>query len=112
MADYQSHIETFKQENVDVIALSVDPLEKAKETVQQQNLTFPVGYGLQVPRDAEKIGAFWGDRRKIFHATNFILDADKKVVDASYATGPIGRIVAADALAHIRFFKKRKAQQG
>jgi peroxiredoxin len=110
LADFQSHIEEFKQENVDVVALSVDPLEKAKETVEKLQLTFPVGYGLDVPRDAEKIGAFWEERRKIIHATDFVLDSDKKVVDASYSIGPIGRIVAADALTHIQFFKKRKAQ--
>ncbi len=111
MADYQSQLEEFQKENVDIIALSVDPLEKAKETTEQQKVTFPVAYGLQVPEDANKIGAFWEERRKIFHATNIILDSDKKVVDASYAIGPIGRIVSADALSHIRFFKKRKAQK-
>jgi peroxiredoxin len=110
LADYQSHIEEFKKENVEVVALSVDPLDKAKETVNKLT-TFPVVYG-QVPRDADKIGAFWEERRKIIHATNFILDSDKKVVDASYSIGPIGRIVAADALSHIQFFKKRKTQSG
>ena len=70
-----------------------------------------MAYGLEAPRDAEKIGAFWDERRKIIHATDFVLDADKKVVDASYSIGPIGRITAADALSHIQFFKKRKAQQ-
>jgi hypothetical protein len=41
------------------------------------------------------------------HATDFILDSDKKVVDACYSIGPIGRIVAADALGHVQFFKKK-----
>jgi peroxiredoxin len=112
LADYQSHIEEFKKEHVDVVALSVDPLDKAKETVDKLHLSFPVAYELQVPRDADKIGAFWEERRKIIHATNFIIDSDNEVVDASYSIGPIGRIVAADALSHIQFFKKRKAQSG
>ena len=111
MADFQSHSEEFKKEGIDVVALSVDPLDKAKETVEKLQLTFPVAYGLEVPADAEKIGAFWEERRKIIHATNFILDSDKKVVDGCYSIGPIGRIIAADALSHIQFFKKRKAQQ-
>lgn len=64
-----------------------------------------------MPRDADKIRAFWEERRKIIHATNFILDSDKKVVDACYSIGPIGRIVAADAVSHVQFFKTRKAQQ-
>ena len=90
----------------------MDPLDKAKETVDQHNLTYPVVYGLEVPRDADRIGAYWEERRKIFHATNFILDADRKVADACYSVGPIGRITAADALSHIQFFKRRKAQKG
>ena len=110
LADYQTHIEELKQENVDVVALSVDPLDKAKETVEKLHLTFPVVYGLEVPRDADKVGAFWEERRKIIHATNFLLDAERKVCDASYSIGPIGRIVAADALSHVQFFKRRKAQ--
>ena len=110
MADFQSHLEDFKTEHVDVIALSVDPLEKASETVMQLKLVFPVAYGLTVPRDADKIGAFWEERRKIIHATDFILDSKKKVVDACYSIGPIGRIVAADALSHIQFFKRKKAE--
>lgn len=110
LADYQAHREEFQKENIDVVALSVDPLDKAGDTVEKLQLTFPVAYGLQVPQDADKIGAFWEERRKIIHATNFILDSDHKVCDASYSIGPIGRIVAADALSHIQFFKKRKAQ--
>jgi peroxiredoxin len=109
LADFQSHLEDFKSERVEVIALSVDPLEKVRETVEQLKLTFPVAYGLEVPRDAEKIGAFWEERRKIIHATDFILE-DKKVVDACYSIGPIGRIVASDALSHIQFFKRKKAE--
>jgi len=92
------------------VALSVDPLDKARETVEMLQLTFPVAYGLEVPADAEHIGAFWEERRRIIHATNLILDSDKKVVDACYSIGPIGRIVAVDALSHIQFFKKRKVQ--
>jgi peroxiredoxin len=111
LADYQSHIEKFKEENVDVVALSVDPLDKARETVDKLQLTYSVAYGLEVPRDADKIGAYWEERRKIIHATDFILDSDKRVCDASYSIGPIGRIIAADALSHIQFFKKRKAQE-
>ena len=103
-------MEQFKQENVDVIALSVDPLDKAKEMVQRVNATFPVAYGLQVPQDAEKVGAYWEERRKIIHATNFIVDPDSKVTQACYSTGPIGRIVAQDALRSIATAKKRKLQ--
>jgi alkyl hydroperoxide reductase subunit AhpC len=110
LADYQAHMDEFSKEGVDVIALSVDPLEKAQEMAQRVNATFRIGYGLKVPEDADKVGAYWEDRRKIIHATNFILDSDRKVTQACYATGPIGRIVAEDALRSIRGAKSRKAQ--
>ena len=100
----------FKQENVDIVALSVDPLEKAQEMAEKVKATFPIGYGLEVPRDADKVGAYWEERRKIIHATNFILGPDGKVTQACFATGPIGRIVADDALRSIQGAKKRRAQ--
>lgn len=112
MADYQAHIEEFKQENVDLIALSVDPIDKAKEMIEKSGATFPIGYGLKVPEEAERVGAYWEERRGIIHATNFTLGPDRKVLQACFATGPIGRIVAADALSSIRGTKKRKAQGG
>jgi len=40
----------------------------------------------------------------------FIIDQDRRVIQACFATGPIGRIVAEDALRSIRGAKKRKAQ--
>lgn len=112
MAGYQAHIEEFKQENVDLIALSVDPIDKAKEMIEKSGATFPIGYGLKVPEEAERVGAYWEERRGIIHATNFTLGPDRKVLQACFATGPIGRIVAADALSSIRGTKKRKAQGG
>jgi hypothetical protein len=95
-----------------VIALSVDPLDKAIEMAEKTGATFPIGYGLKVPGDADNVGAYWEERRGIIHATNFIIDADKKVTQACFATGPIGRIVASDALSSIRAAKKRKTQGG
>ena len=75
MADYQAQIVEFKKENVDVIALSVDPLDKAKEMVEKSGAAFPIGYGLKVPEDADKVGAYWEERRGIVHATGFAIDA-------------------------------------
>jgi len=105
-------LEEFKNENTDVVALSVDPLDKAKEMVDKTGARFPIGYGLKVPEDADKVGAYWEERRGIIHATNFTLGPDRKVLQACFATGPIGRIAAVDALSSIRGTKKRKAQGG
>jgi hypothetical protein len=112
VADYQAHLEEFKAEYTEIVALSVDPLDKAKEMVARTGAIFPIGYGLKVPEDADRVGAYWEERRGIIHATNFTLGPERKVLQACFATGPIGRITAADALSSIRGTKKRKAQGG
>jgi peroxiredoxin len=112
VADYQAHLEEFTAENTDIVALSVDPLDKAQEMVAKTGATFPIGYGLKVPEDADRVGAYWEERRGIIHATNFTLGPDRKVLQACFATGPIGRIAAVDALSSIRGTKKRKAKGG
>ncbi len=80
--------------------------------VERTGATFPIAYGLKVPQDADKVGAYWEERRGIIHAANFTIDANKRVLQACFATGPIGRIAAVDALSSIRGTKKRKAQSG
>jgi peroxiredoxin len=107
LADFQAYQEQLLRENVEVVALSVDAVDKARQTVEQLGLTFPVAYALDVPRDAEKIGAFWEERRRIFHATSFVLDRDRNVLHACYSTGPIGRISAEEALSSLQFARGR-----
>jgi len=63
-------LEEFKKEDTAVVALSVDPLDKAKEMAAKTGATFPIGYDLKVPQDADKVGAYWEERRGIIHATN------------------------------------------
>lgn len=109
MADFQAHLKEFQKEDVNLLALSVDPLEKAKETVQQLSLGFPIAHGLEAPRDAEKIGAFWEahtllkpssiadsvktgtfwqERRGVIQPTGFLLDPEVKVLDACIVLVP------------------------
>jgi peroxiredoxin len=87
-----------------VFVASVDPIEKAREVAAE--VSFPVGYG--VTREiADKLGAWWEDRRSIIQPSEFLLGADGKVVASSYSDGPIGRIDAADVIKVINF---REAQ--
>jgi peroxiredoxin len=87
-----------------VIAVSVDPIDKAREVAAE--VSFPVGYG--VTREiADKLGSWWEDRRSIIQPSEFVLGADGKVLASSYSDGPIGRIDAADVVKMINF---REAQ--
>jgi len=56
--------------------------------VERTGASFPIGYGLKVPEDAEKIGAYWEERRGIIHATGFTVGPDRRILQACFATGP------------------------
>ena len=87
-----------------VVAASVDPLDKAQAV--QQDVSFPVGYGV-TRADADSLGSWWEERRSIIQPSEFLLDANGKVLASSYSDGPIGRFDAADVIKVINF---REAQ--
>ncbi len=90
---------------VAVVAASVDALDKAEEVANE--VGFPVGFG--VTRDiADKLGSWWEDRRSIVQPSEFLLDADNKVVMSSYSDGPLGRVEAADVVKLVNFYESRK----
>ena len=87
-----------------IFAASVDPIDKAREVAT--DVSYQVGYG--VTREmADKLGCWWEERRSIVQPSEFLLDADGKVLASSYSDGPIGRIDAADVIKVINF---REAQ--
>ena len=108
MADYQSKFSELREMDVSVVALSVDPLEKARETTAQDHLEFPIAYGLKVPEDAERVGAWWDAKRPMIQPSEFILGGSRKIVSATYSTGPIGRLRAEDTITLLRFFSTQK----
>lgn len=90
--------------NASVVAASVDPIDKAKEVAEELN--FPVGYG--VTRDvADALGSWWEERRQIIQPSEFVLDGKNTVLVSSYSDGPLGRILAEDVIALIKFFESR-----
>ena len=89
------------------MAGSTDPLDKAKETVSEHGLTFPVGYGLPLKETAATLGAFYEERRGILQSTGFVVKPDKTIVLSQYSSGPIGRLVWQDILGLVQFYKKQ-----
>ncbi len=85
-----------------VVAASVDPLDKAKEVAA--GVSYPVAYGLT--RDtAERIGAWWEERRSIIQPSEFLVGADGRVRTSTYSSGPIGRVDPADVVKLINFYE-------
>ncbi len=71
------------------------------------NLSFRIGYG--VTREiADRIGAWWEDRRQIIQPSEFVVNAEGKVMVSSYSDGPLGRIEAVDVVRLIKFYESRK----
>ena len=58
--------------------------------VEKTGATFPIGYGLKVPEDADKVGAYWEERRGIIHATNFTSARTEKYSKPALPPGPSG----------------------
>ena len=95
----------FRSEQIEVIAASVDPIEKAKETVDKLGITYSVGYGMIAEEISKMTGAYYEKEKKYLHATGFLLRPEKTIVVACYSTGPIGRFVAKDVLKLVKFYK-------
>jgi peroxiredoxin len=93
-------------EGITTVAASTDPLEKARETVAEHALTFPVGYGLPLKDTARDLGAFYDPKRGVIHATGFVIAPDRRIAVAQYSSGPIGRLVWQDILGLVQFYKK------
>lgn len=104
-------MDDLKALKIDVVGLSVDPLDKSREVIEQSGLTFPIAYGLKVPDDADRIGAWWEERRRVIQPSEFILDAGHRVASATYSTGPVGRLKVEDVISLVRFLNSRKQQQ-
>ncbi len=91
---------------IKVVAASTDPLDKAQEVAAE--LAFPVAFG--VTREmADRIGAWWEDRRGIIQPSEFLVDMSGKVRSATYSSGPIGRVDAADVAKLVNFYDKQAA---
>ena len=105
MVGFEKERETLEGMGVGLVAASVDPPDKAGEVAGE--LGFPVGHG--VTREvADALGAWWEERRSIVQPSEFLLDADNKVVVSSYSDGPLGRIDAADVVRLVNFYESRK----
>jgi len=75
--------------------------------VEKHNIEFPVVYGLDVRNEAEKIGAYFDSENGYFQPANFIL-RDGKVVQATYSSGPLGRLQAEQVLMLVDHYRKQE----
>ena len=104
MAGFDAQRSELEALGVNVVASSVDPIDKAREIADQ--VYFPVGHG--VTRDvARTLDSWWEERRQIIQPSEFVLDPSGTVIASSYSDGPLGRIDGADVIKLVNFHKSR-----
>jgi len=112
LRSFQNGLEKLSAEGIGVLAISVDPLDKAKETQKETGATFPIAYGVLVKETAETVGAFYNatptHTAPYLQSTGFILGPDGKVVVSVYSSGAIGRLAWQDVLALVQHAKPAK----
>lgn len=91
-----------------IIVGSVDPREKARETVERLGLSYPVSFGLEAEEISRITGAFYDSEKKFLHATGFLVRPDHSIAVACYSSGAIGRLVAKDVLKLVKYYKSMK----
>ena len=85
------------------MAASTDPSDKAQEVADE--VSFPIAYG--VTRDiADALGSWWEGRRGIIQPSEFIVDAEGKIVHSSYSSGPLARTLAPDVISLLKLLSK------
>lgn len=109
MAGFSEQLDALTGQGAKVIAASVDDEEKAKEVAD--TLGFPIAYGV-TRAEADALGSWWEDRRGIIQPSEFLLDGEGRVLQAMYATGPIGRISPDDAVRMVTNLERRRQEQG
>ena len=92
--------------------MSVDKNEDARKMVDKHKIVFPVVYGLDVRKEADKIGAYFDSENGYFQPANFIL-RNGKVLHATYSSGPLGRLQAQQVLMLVGHYREQeKGGQG
>jgi peroxiredoxin len=107
LAAFGKALSRLQEEEITIVATSTDPAEKARETVEEHALTFPVGHSLPLRETAARLGAFYDPKRGVLHATGFVVRPDRTVAVAQYSSGPIGRLVWQDVIGLVQFYKRQ-----
>ena len=108
MDGFEENREALEALGAAVVAASVDAKDKTAELADR--LSFRVAFGV-TKAQADDIGAWWEERRQIVQPSNFVVDETGKVLSATYSTGPVGRLEAADAVRFIQFQEKQRQKE-
>jgi peroxiredoxin len=99
--------EELERADVRVVALSADEEQGARSMRKEEDLHFPVLYGVDAEEAERTFGLYVGERdgRRFVQPTQFVLDPEGVVRLASYASGRTGRLSGDEALEEIESFR-------
>lgn len=104
MAAFEQKKEALAALGVSVYAAAVDSVEQTQEVIDS-GISFPVGWG--VDRDtADRIGAWWEERRNHIQPSEFLIRRDGRIVQSSYSSGPLARTHPDDVETLVKFLIK------
>ena len=110
MAEWEAKKPELDALDATIYAVSTDSLEHARE-VAGTGLSFNVAYGA-AKEDGELVGAWWGEEHDGFiQPTEFLLGRGGVVLGAMYASGPVGRIGADEAVRLITNRERRRLER-
>ena len=94
-----------------ICAISVDTQDQAKEVMNEAGLTYSFAYGV-TREQSELFGAWWSeDRGGYIQPSEFLLGRGGVVLGSMYASGPVGRMGADEALRQITNTERRRREQ-
>ena len=109
MAEWEEKKAELEELGATIYAVSVDTLEQAQEVVGR-GLTFSVAY-VATKEDGDLLDAWWEEQRGYIQPTEFLLGRGGVVLGSMYASGPVGRMGADEAIRQITGREKRRLEQ-
>ncbi len=88
----------------------MDSQEQAQEVVDNNGLTYSMAHGV-TREESEQLGAWWSeDRGGYIQPAEFLLGRGGVVLGSMYASGPVGRMGADEAIRHITNRERRRLE--
>lgn len=113
LATLQELQNEFKNQEVDVVAISGDGIEKAKTQAAESELSFPVGYDLQLAQ-MEALGLYISDPRSLKETDQpfpepglFVIRPDGKIQIIDISNAPFSRPDLHSILKGITFIREK-----
>lgn len=107
MAGFAEHVDAYDEADVQIVALSADDEEGARTMKEEEDLSFPVLYGLDVDEVRDTVGTYIEHgKRDHLQPAQFILEPDGSIALACYSSGAVGRLTAEEVLERVEKYRK------